>query len=302
MLQTEQSGRVGVCDDRDPCKIFWTVAELVLGVGQRGFKDPCIRWVFGPQQKDALNGVKYPTPSRFRACRTQPTERSRGVSRWRCGLSLPVLQQLVILWCQCPWSDIDRIVYSTLRPSRVLVMLESEQADRAEAETGRLCEQTGGYLGGCLYPAGQHACTCHSISRSWRGPSEELILLMCQPARRREGGRLDAALSSIQNNDASRRSVITVAAAHRGALCNASTRPSVRPSVSLSVCHLSSPPFPLSSFSPSSSPAPLPSIPFFVPLPPVYSLSPCPPLAPIHFLLPFSPFSFFAPHHSDLLV
>ena len=142
-------------------------------------------------------------------------------------------------------------------------MLESEQADRAEAETGRLWEQTGGYLGGCLYPAGQHACTCHSISRSWRGPSEELILLMCQPARRREGGRLDAAhrvsrtmtLPAVQ---------LLLSPPPTGGIMQCFD-PSVRPSVSLSVCHLSSPPFPLSSFSPSSSPAPLPSIPFLFP-------------------------------------
>ena len=171
-------------------------------------------------------------------------------------------------------------------------MLESEQADRAEAETGRLCEQTGGYLGGCLYPAGQHACTCHSISRSWRGPSEELILLMCQPARRREGGRLDAALSSIQNNDASRRSVITVAAAHRGHY--AMLRP-VRPSVRQSVC-LSPIVSSLSAFLlfPFFISCPLTIYSFFVPLPPVYSLSPCPPLAPIHFYSPF-PVSHFLP-------
>ena len=173
-------------------------------------------------------------------------------------------------------------------------MLESEQADRAEAETGRLWEQTGGYLGGCLYPAGQHACTCHSISRSWRGPSEELILLMCQPARRREGGRLDAAhrvsrtmtLPAVQ---------LLLSPPPTGGIMQCFD-PSVRPSVRQSVC-LSPIVSSLSAFLlfPFFISCPLTIYSFFVPLPPVYSLSPCPPLAPIHFLLPFSPFSFFAP-------
>ena len=180
-------------------------------------------------------------------------------------------------------------------------MLESEQADRAEAETGRLWEQTGCYLGGCLYPAGQHACTCHSISRSWRGPSEELILLMCQPARRREGGRLDAALSSIQNNDASSRSVITVAAAHRGHYAMLRpVRPSVRPSVCLSVTYrllpFRFPPFPLLHL--------LPPYHLFLFCSPHSCLFSFPlPSSSSHTLFtPLFPFLIFCPHHSDLLV
>ena len=177
-------------------------------------------------------------------------------------------------------------------------MLESEQADRAEAETGRLWEQTGGYLGGCLYPAGQHACTCHSISRSWRGPSEELILLMCQPARRREGGRLDAAhrvsrtmtLPAVQ---------LLLSPPPTGGIMQCFD-PSVRPSVCLSVTYrllpFRFPPFPLLHLLPPyhlflfCSP---PSCLFSVPLPSSSS----------HTLFtPLFPFLIFCPHHSDLLV